>query len=134
MLVSKEQFVIGGDSRTRNEVIMKLFRLLGASERQGFGGPLIFKTAIQNDFRRPEIVSDLQRTESKVWNIDLADSYPELPYEKKAGVAINCKECPRYIYKQHKEKFGYFRLQSPKMCVVVRWKKLGAKRGKWAFN
>ena len=43
MLVSKEQFVIGGDSRTRNEVIMKLFRLLGASERQGFGGPLIFK-------------------------------------------------------------------------------------------
>ncbi len=38
MLVSKEQFVAGGDSRPRNEIIMKLFRLLGASERQGFGG------------------------------------------------------------------------------------------------
>ena len=91
MLVSKEQFVIGGDSRTRNEVIMKLFRLLGASERQGFGGPLIFKTAIQNDFRRPEIVSDLQRTELKVWNIDLADSYPELPYEEKQVLRLIAK-------------------------------------------
>lgn len=91
MLVSKEQFVIGGDSRTRNEVIMKLFRLLGASERQGFGGPLIFKTAIQNDFRRPEIVSDLQRTELKVWNIDLAGSYPELPYEEKQVLRLIAK-------------------------------------------
>lgn len=33
MLIPKEQFVTGGDSRPRNEIIMKLFRLLGASER-----------------------------------------------------------------------------------------------------
>jgi len=59
MLVSTKQFLVGGDSRPRNEIIMKLFRLLGASERQGFGGPLIYKAAIQNDFRRPEIVSDI---------------------------------------------------------------------------
>lgn len=37
MLVSPQQFFLGGDSRPRNEIIMKLFRLLGASERQGFG-------------------------------------------------------------------------------------------------
>lgn len=36
MLVSTQQFWVGGDSRPRNEVIMKLFRLLGISERQGF--------------------------------------------------------------------------------------------------
>lgn len=78
MLVSKQQFLLGGDSRPRNEIIMKLFRLLGASERQGFGGPLIIKTAINNDLRRPEIVTDLEHTEIKVWNIDLAESYPEL--------------------------------------------------------
>ena len=83
MLVSKEQFVVGGDSRPRNDIIMKLFRLLGASERQGFGGPLIFKTAISNDLRRPEIETNLERTELKVWNIDLADSYPDLEDDEK---------------------------------------------------
>lgn len=83
MLISKMQFVMGGDSRPRNEIIMKLFRLLGVSERQGFGGPLIYKSAISNDFRRPEIVTDIEHTELKVWNIDLADSYPNLTNDEK---------------------------------------------------
>lgn len=83
MLISKMQFVMGGDSRPRNEIIMKLFRLLGVSERQGFGGPLIYKSAISNDFRRPEIVTDIEHTELKVWNIDLADSYPDLTNDEK---------------------------------------------------
>ena len=83
MLVSEQQFVNGGESRIRNEIIMKMFRLLGASERQGFGGPLIYKTAKQNDFRRPEIVTNIEMTELKVWNIDLVDSYPELTIEEK---------------------------------------------------
>ena len=83
MLVSTRQFWIGGDSRPRNEIIMKLFRMLGVSERQGFGGPLIYKTATQNDYRRPEITSDIEHTEIKVWNIDLADSYPDLSIEEK---------------------------------------------------
>ena len=78
MLVSPQQFLMGGDSRPRNEIIMKMFRLLGASERQGFGGPLIYKTAIQHDFRRSEIITDIEHTELKVWNIDLADSYSDL--------------------------------------------------------
>lgn len=93
MLVSAQQFLLGGDSRPRNEIIMKLFRLLGASERQGFGGPLIYKTAIKNDFRRPEIVTDLEHTELKVWNIDLADSYSYLEEDEKNVL--------RYIVKNH---------------------------------
>ena len=63
---------------------MKLFRLLGASERQGFGGPLIFKTALKNEFRRPEIITDIEHTELHIWNIDLADSYPNLTDDEKA--------------------------------------------------
>ncbi len=78
MLVSTEQFITGGDSRPRNEIIMKMFRLLGASERQGFGGPLIFKSAMENRFRSPEIETNIESTELRVWNIDLADSYPDL--------------------------------------------------------
>ncbi|NBH15527.1 AAA family ATPase [Lachnospiraceae bacterium] len=91
MLVSPQQFFMGGDSRPRNEIIMKLFRLLGASERQGFGGPLIYKTAIKNEFRGPEIITDIEHTELKVWNIDLADSYSDL--------AIDEKNILRYIVK-----------------------------------
>ena len=83
MLVSTRQFLMGGDSRPRNEIVMKYFRWLGASERQGYGGPLIFKTAIKNDFRSPEIVSDIEHTELKIWNIDLVDSYPDLSNDEK---------------------------------------------------
>ncbi len=93
MLVSTQQFIMGGDSRPRNEIIMKFFRLLGASERQGFGGPLIYKTAMNNDYRRPEIITDLEHTEIKVWNIDLADSYPELCSE--------AKNVLRFVTKKH---------------------------------
>ena len=91
MLVSTEQFKIGGDSRPRNEIIMKMFRLLGASERQGFGGPLIFKSAMENRFRSPEIETSIESTELKVWNIDLADSYPDLPDIEKSVLRIVMK-------------------------------------------
>lgn len=84
LLVPARQFVLGGDSRPRNETIMKLFRLMGASERQGFGGPLIFKTAAEYQFRKPEIYTDLEHTELKIWNIDLADSYPDLDKDEKS--------------------------------------------------
>lgn len=55
MLVSKEQFINGGDSRPRNEYLMNYFRYLGASERQGGGGPKIFQSALENSYRTPEI-------------------------------------------------------------------------------
>ena len=86
MLVSTQQFFMGGDSRPRNEIVMKYFRWLGASERQGYGGPLIFKTAIKNDFRRPEIISDIEHTELKIWNIDLVDSYSDLTDDEKIAL------------------------------------------------
>lgn len=84
MLISIHEFVQGGISKPRNEIIMKLFRLLGASERQGFGGPQIFKSAKSNDYRIPEIYTNLEYTELKLWHIDLVDSYPELSDEEKS--------------------------------------------------
>lgn len=91
MLVSKEQFITGGDSRPRNEIIMSMFRLLGASERQGFGGPMIYKSAAQNDFRMPEVTTDINHTELKIWNIDLADAYPELADNEKRILQVLTK-------------------------------------------
>lgn len=84
MLITISEFVQGGISKPRNEIIMKLFRLLGASERQGFGGPQIFKSAKSNDYRIPEVYTSLEYTELKLWHIDLVDSYPELNEEERS--------------------------------------------------
>ncbi|MDD2370950.1 MAG: putative DNA binding domain-containing protein [Firmicutes bacterium] len=83
MLVSIEKFTSGGDSRPRNETIMTMFRHLGVAERQGFGGWQIFSSAVKNKYRIPEIESDLEKTDLKIWNIDLADAYPELSKNEK---------------------------------------------------
>ena len=80
MLVSPLQFVKGGDSRPRNEIIMKMFRLLGASERQGFGGPLIYKTAATNDF----IITDLRSTYGTIL-MNGTKLAPNAPYRLHSG-------------------------------------------------
>lgn len=83
MLISIDDFFSGGNSKPRNEIIMKFFRLLGESERQGFGGTQILNSAIQSKFRMPEIYSNLESTELKLWYIDLAQSYPGLTDDQK---------------------------------------------------
>ena len=84
MLISPSQFIVGGESRIRNEQIMSFFRQLGVSERQGFGGPQIVREAIENEYRNPDIETNLERTELTIWKIDLADSYQELDDMQKA--------------------------------------------------
>ena len=83
MLVSLQQFRTGGDSRPRNEIIMKMFRWLGASERQGYGGPLIYTTTASGGVHMPEVYTDIEKTDLRIWNIDFADSYPQLEDEAK---------------------------------------------------
>ena len=80
--------------------------LLGASERQGFGGPLIYKSALENQFRSPEIVTNIERTELKVWNIDLADSYPGLSTIEKNTLRIVMKSSVPVSIKEITEKTG----------------------------
>lgn len=63
---------------------MSFFRYLGISERQGEGGPSIYRSAIENDYRPPEITTDIESTELKLWHIDLVDSHPELNSDEKA--------------------------------------------------
>lgn len=124
MLVSPQQFLLGGDSRPRNETIMKLFRLLGASERQGFGGPLIYKTALQNDLRRPEIYTDIEHTELKVWNIDLADSYPDLTIEEKSILRFIVKKGSAQSVNKIKESLGISEYKVRKGIEVLESKRL----------
>ncbi|MCQ4725621.1 putative DNA binding domain-containing protein [Anaerotignum faecicola] len=130
MLVTKEQFLMGGDSRPRNEIIMKLFRLLGVSERQGFGGPLIYKTAIKNEYKRPEVFTNIEKTEIKVWNIDLVDSYPNLSTEEKSVLKFIAKSNEAHSVTSIKAALGYTDYRVRNAISVLEQKKLIAKVGK----
>lgn len=130
MLVSKIQFAQGGDSRPRNEIIMKMFRLLGASERQGFGGPLIFKTALTNNYRVPEIETNIERTELKVWNIDLVDSYPELSKDEKNVFRVIVKNNRAESIPSIARKIGLSDYKVRKIISDLENKKLVDKMGK----
>lgn len=70
---------------------MSRFRYLGISERQGEGGPNIYKLAIDNDYRLPEIQTNIESTKLKIWHIDLFDSPPKLNDDE--------KEIYFYLYK-----------------------------------
>lgn len=94
MLVNKSQFFKGGESLPRNQGIMKMFRLLGLSERYGYGGPEIYKYATENNYRIPSLDSNFDYTELIIWQVDLVDSYPELNEKE--------KEIFNYIVKSRK--------------------------------
>ena len=83
MLVEPASFFIGGSSKARNEIIMKGFRMLNLCERQGMGGRMIFKTAVDNKLRTPAVETDLLTTELTIWKLDVAD-YPDLTEKEKA--------------------------------------------------
>jgi len=108
---------------------MKLFRLLGVSERQGFGGPLIYKTAVQNRFRRPEIISDVAHTELRIWNIDLADSYPNLTSEEKAILRFISKNSRAVTVNDIRSKLGITEYKVRKSIQTLEERKLIRKIG-----
>lgn len=129
MLVSTQQFRIGGDSRPRNEIIMKMFRMLGVSERQGFGGPTIYKTALANDFRSPEIFTDIEKTELRIWNIDLCESYPDLDEDEKLALRYIIKQAEPLSVNQIRTKVNFSEYKMRKVITVLEDKNLIHKIG-----
>ncbi len=77
MLVSIQDFERGGNSVCRNEIIMKAFRYLGYSERQGGGGKEIISVALKNKLMTPSITTNLMYTNLCFWKVDAA-SFPDL--------------------------------------------------------
>ncbi|RIO54540.1 ATP-dependent DNA helicase RecG [Staphylococcus hominis] len=92
LLVTKEEFARGGESKPRNSTIVTLFRKAGYSERAGSGGMKIFSVAYKNKFRTPEIQSSEGKTKLKIWKIDLVDSYENLGKEEKIILQYIVKE------------------------------------------
>ena len=78
MLIPVEKFFRGGSTKSRNDLIMSVFRRMGLSERQGYGGYQIFRTVMNNKLRTPEIFTSLEKTVLTLWIVDFPGSYPEL--------------------------------------------------------
>lgn len=90
MLIRPEDFFVGGQSEIRNEIIMKCFRMLHLSERQGMGGSGIFKITSDNKVRAPRIDTNLMATELTIWKVDITD-YPDLSAREKAILSYMVK-------------------------------------------
>jgi len=70
MLITKDEYIQGGNSVIRNETLVQLVRLIGIAERQGFGGVKICKTSETLFKQQPEITTDFRETKLKLWTVD----------------------------------------------------------------
>lgn len=75
MLIPVDDFFTNNNSKTRNPIISKLFVQLGWGERAGHGGEKIIESAIKNNYRVPEIKTNEDKTQLKIWKVDFADSF-----------------------------------------------------------
>ena len=79
MLVSKESFMQGGNSKSRNSIISSLFRRIGYSEKAGSGGPRILDIIEKYHLQEPEF--------------NLKDNYTTVRFYKiNEGVDSNSRE------------------------------------------
>lgn len=74
MKVSKDEFINGSFSVTRNSIISTLFRRVGIAEKGGSGGPRIFEVATKNSLRTPEVDTSFDSTEVRIWKINMLES------------------------------------------------------------
>ncbi|WP_373879785.1 RNA-binding domain-containing protein [Levilactobacillus brevis] len=77
MRVSIDSFIRGQDPRSRNSVIASLFRKVGIAERAGSGGPRIFASAEKNHLHAPDVLTNPDSTQVRIWKIDLLSSLNE---------------------------------------------------------
>ena len=95
MLIDQDSFFSGGTSIPRNELLMSLFRNIGAAERQGYGGVQIYETALKRDWKVPDLKSTLPRTTLTIWTEGLMDLDPSLTDAEKTTL---------YCFLKNKEK------------------------------
>ena len=89
MLIKPEDFFVGGKSEIRNEILIKCFRMLHLSERQGMGGSRIFKVTSDNKMRAPIIDTNLMTTELTIWKTDISED-PNLDISDRDKAILRC--------------------------------------------
>lgn len=71
--ISKEDFFSGGHSDPRNHFIQEMFRMINLCEKAGTGIPKMMEAAQVNNYKYPEIQTDLESFELILWDTTLID-------------------------------------------------------------
>ena len=78
MKIPVEEFFRGAKSNPRNSILVSLFTRMGAAERAGSGSQKIQNIVIKNNFKEPELETNIEETKLKLWTVQPAEVYPEL--------------------------------------------------------
>lgn len=78
MKISAESFFKVSQSKPRNNILVRLFTRMGASEHAGTGSQKILDVVVKNKFIEPEITTSLEKTIFKLWIATLVDIAPNL--------------------------------------------------------
>lgn len=74
----EEEFFRGAKSNPRNSILVSLFTRMGTAERAGSGSQKIQNIVIKNNFKEPELETNIEETKLKLWTVQPAEVYPEL--------------------------------------------------------
>jgi len=113
MRVTKDRYILGGESEARNPKIFAIFTRAKLGERTGSGGHRIYQTADKLKLRAPEITTTAYTTELSIWLIPLSESVLEgIPsawqstYKRMSSLLIasyaNLKDLYKNSYEGHK--------------------------------
>lgn len=104
MLIDPQEYFTGGTSIPRNELLMRLFRNIGAAERQGFGGCQIYESSLKRDWKQPLLQTSLMRTTLTIWTEGIIDIDPNLTEQEKTILYIISSEKGIYSFSDLKNK------------------------------
>lgn len=79
MRITEEEFIHGGNSNIRNLVISGILRKIGIAEKAGSGGPRIYDIAQKYNLKYPEINRAQDKTEIRIWKVDLEKTFANFP-------------------------------------------------------
>lgn len=87
LLVNEEDYIHGGNETSKREDY-EFVQIFGFVRTAGARWSTNLSAAYMNKVRSPEIKTNLEKTELKIWIIDLADSYPALGLNEKEFLNI----------------------------------------------
>lgn len=75
MKIPSQDFFTTNNTKTRNPIISKLFVQMGDGERAGQGGEKIYEAAVTSKFRIPNISTNIDQTNLKIWKVAYLGSF-----------------------------------------------------------
>lgn len=88
MKIPSQDFFTTNNTKTRNPIISKLFVQMGDGERAGQGGEKIYEAAVTSDLRVPEINTDINKTDLRIWKVAYLNSFEGENIDKNAQLIL----------------------------------------------